>query len=144
MVCRSVLLIIMFGLYQDCGGDKPPLYVFSQVVSLSSNMSSSPPTSDVDIETVLGDQVMMARCQVTCMTQLSPCDLSPMCGHCLHVCRLLVETPAWFNICSAPRLCRPGCQVACGSRAFSSPPTADMETRSGRHTLTTGKVIIQN
>ena len=137
MILGKSFLIMMYCLYH-VSLEKSPLYVFDQVVSLSSANQTVP---DADLEAVLGDQVSLARCRVTCMNQFSPCNLTPMCGRCLHVCRRLVETPAWFNICSAPRLCSSGCQVACGSEAFSSPGTRYMETRSGRHTLASGRHV---
>ena len=76
MVWSKNFVIMIFCLYQVSGA-KSPLYVFNQVVNLSSNQTGS----DVDIEAVLGDQVTMARCRVTCINQFSPCDLTPMCGH---------------------------------------------------------------
>ena len=94
MVWSKNFVIMMFCLYQ-VNGAKSPLYVFNQVVNLSSNQTGSTPGADVDdIEAVLGDQVSLATCRVTCINQFSPCDLTPMCGHCQHVCSLLVETPA--------------------------------------------------
>ena len=88
------------------------LLVFSQVMILPSNQTTPGPTAS--LETLLASEVVVARCEAGCLTSWPDCS-SPECSHCRTVCRHLVSTPAWLNICSAPRLCSPGCRAACHS-----------------------------
>ena len=86
-----------------------PLMVFSQVMILPSNDSRADPADQpAALETVLARAVRVASCEAGCLT-----EAQDECSHCRTVCRLLVSTPAWLNICSAPAICSPGCRAAC-------------------------------
>ena len=114
---------------QDAG---PPMYVFNQAVSVSMSRINQQETSKDGtdlLETILTDEVTIATCQATCARHFprESCKVTRQCKHCQRVCRLLVETPAWENICSAPGLCHQGCQVACEAGGD------DLEERTPRH-----------
>ena len=97
-----------------------PLMVFSQVMILPSNESAE--VSQVSLEDVLSAEVRLAECEAGCLTEWPECS-SAECSHCRTVCRRLLQTPAWLNICSAPVLCSPGCRVACLSQTGRDPST---------------------
>ena len=93
-----------------------PLMVFPQVMILPSNESkAAPPDLPAALEFVLARAVRVAGCEAGCLTEFPDCEGQAGCSHCRTVCRLLVETPAWLNICSAPAVCSPGCKAACQS-----------------------------
>ena len=93
-----------------------PLMVFPQVMILPSNDSrAAPPDLSASLETVLARAVRVAGCEAGCLAEFPDCEDQAGCSHCRRVCRLLVETPAWINICSAPAVCSPGCRAACQS-----------------------------
>ena len=112
----AILLTSLTSLFADLDPrPPPPLLVFRQVVSLSSDPSVSPAMSEAaDLEAVLAGQVSSARCHAHCSAQLT-CPGSPQCARCVRVCDLLREGPVWTNLCEAPGLCSEGCQVACGA-----------------------------
>ena len=114
------LLYIVITLYlhiSSTSSTRTPLYVFSQVMSLPATTTDYSHTSKEykNIETLLSSEIHIAKCQASCIKNFSPCSTSSSCTQCKRMCRLLEETPAWSNICSAPGLCKPGCQIACMS-----------------------------
>ena len=121
---RKMLLLTLFVLVvlgrceeaEETEGDREfPLMVFSQVMILPSNESQTAPGDQTaGLERVVGRAVVVARCEAGCLAQFSGCEQAG-CEDCRTVCRLLVETPAWTNICSAPAVCGPGCRAACQS-----------------------------
>ena len=101
MITTSLILIwLNLVISEDISDEAPPLFVFSSVVSMSSNLSR--PRSVSTLEEVMEAEVRIARCQVRCLEHWSSCSSSPVCGQCQHVCRMLVETPVWTSLCSAP------------------------------------------
>ena len=98
----------------------PPLIVFSEVVSLDSDLThEAADTAEAGLEAVLAPQLAAARCHAHCSAHWPPERRGQQHGRCVRVCRLLVSAPAWANICHAPgpALCGPGCRVACSAHA---------------------------
>ena len=112
-----MFLIILLSLAISLTMSTPstPLYVFSQVMSLpaTTNNHNHTDADYANLETLLSSEITIARCQAACIKNFSPCSTSSSCTQCKKICRLLEETPAWANICSATNLCKPGCQIAC-------------------------------
>ena len=134
LTLNVLLLILVTRLSADLDSQPPPpLLVFRQVVSLSSDPSVSPAISDAaDLEAVLAHQVSRARCHAHCSAQLT-CPRSPQCARCVRVCDLLREGPVWTNLCEAPGLCSEGCQVACGAEIAEEENGDQDMVRSARY-----------
>ena len=112
----SLLLFVGFSLTGEAERESP-LLVFSQVMILPSNQTTAAPPAS--LITLLATEVRLAACEAGCLSSWPACS-SPECSHCRTVCRHLVSTPAWLNICSAPRLCSPGCRAACLSQTLET------------------------
>ena len=98
----------------------PPLIVFSEVVSLDSDLThEAADTAEAGLEAVLAPQLAAARCHAHCSAHWPGDRRGQQHARCVRVCRLLVSAPAWANICHAPgpALCGPGCRVACSAHA---------------------------
>ena len=98
----------------------PPLIVFSEVVSLASDLThEAADTAEAGLEAVLAPQLAAARCHAHCSAHWPGDRRGQQHARCVRVCRLLVSAPAWANICHAPgpALCGPGCRVACSAHA---------------------------
>ena len=98
----------------------PPLIVFSEVVSLDSDLThEAADTGEAGLEAVLAPQLAAARCHAHCSAHWPGDRRGQQHARCVRVCRLLVSAPAWANICHAPgpALCGPGCRVACSAHA---------------------------
>ena len=119
MLLLTLFVLVVLGRCEEAEeteGDREfPLMVFSQVMILPSNESQTAPGDQTaGLERVVGRAVVVARCEAGCLAQFPGCEQAG-CEDCRTVCRLLVETPAWTNICSAPAVCGPGCRAACQS-----------------------------
>ena len=123
-----VLIVCIEAALEDTAPDteeaeaSPPLIVFSEVVSLDSDLGhEAADTGEAGLEAVLAPQVAAARCHAHCSAHWPPGDRrGQQHARCVRVCRLLlVSAPAWANICHAPgpALCGPGCRVACSAHA---------------------------
>ena len=114
IIFMLLLSVFLTSLAMSSMSTLTPMYVFSQVMSVDNITNTD--TDYTNIEILLASEINIARCQASCIKNFSPCSSSSSCTQCKRVCRLLQETPAWGNVCSAPGLCKEGCQVACHGR----------------------------
>ena len=121
-----VLVVCVEAALEDTAPDteeaeaSPPLIVFSEVVSLDSDLThEAADTAEAGLEAVLAPQLAAARCHAHCSAHWPGDRAGREHARCVRVCRLLVSAPAWANICHAPgpALCGPGCRVACSAHA---------------------------